>query len=155
MSRYNTIELHGQEYELLYSTKAMMNVAELCGGDLNQLSDWLRSDGSFSVVAGNIGALFCQLVNGAIIARNADITLGLSSGELQKLKNPDAFKELFTDALTMGEVLDIQQAIFKTMEIGSRFNVPEGLKLEKRGRDIDLEEMEMEKGKKQTSGKKG
>ena len=138
MARYSTIKLSDREFEAMYSTRAMMNVAEMCGGDLNLLPEFMKADGNKIEVMNRLCLVMAELINGAIAARNADILFGLANGEKKPLINAD----MLIDVITPGEVVEAQQNVYEVIGICSEFNLPEGIKIEET--DADLAEIKAE-----------
>ena len=138
MARYSTIKLSDREFEAMYSTRAMMNVAEMCGGDLNLLPEFMKADGNKIEVMNRLCLVMAELINGAIAARNADILFGLANGE----KKPFITADMLIDVITPGEVVEAQQNVYEVIGICSEFNLPEGIKIEET--DADLAEIKAE-----------
>ena len=138
MARYSTIKLSDREFEAMYSTRAMMNVAEMCGGDLKLLPEYMKADGNNVVAMIRLCKIIAELINGAIAARNSDILFGLANGE----KKPFITADMLIDIITPGEVVTAQGNVYEIIGLCSEFELPEGIKLEEK--DVDLEEIKAE-----------
>ncbi len=137
MGRYRTIKVGGKEYEALYTTRAMINIAEMCGGDLALLPEFMQKGSTIEQVI-TISKLLAELINGAIVARNADIALGLADGEKKKLYSSD----YFIDILNPFELSKAANDVMACMAVGTEFEKPKGITFEEV--DEDLKEIELE-----------
>lgn len=130
------------ELKLFYSNWAAKELTDLCGGLENIGSLFAGKDGEepeVTEIYDNIVNLVCILANANIIKENSEIALGMRKGEK---------KELF-DADMMSNILDMSKGgeyileCLDVMGLASKFEMPEGMKVEEK--DIDLEEIEAEK----------
>lgn len=140
----NKITLAGREIELLYNVKATIDIAERCGGDLENISDIMKNN-NLSKNMELICGILCDLANGAITAHNANITLGLEEGE----KKSEYPAEYFLAFVTADNFNSVSAAALETMGLGSEFTVPDNVKTEEK--DIDLAEIEAEKNESKKS----
>ena len=138
MARYSTIKLSDREFEAMYSTRAMMKIAEMCGGDLQLLPEFLKADGNNVEVMHRLCRIITELINGAAAARNAEIDFGLEQGEKRKFITAD----MLMDIITPGEVVTAQNSVYGIIGLCSEFELPEGIKMEET--DADLQEMKAE-----------
>lgn len=147
MSRSKIIEVDGRKHELFFSTWALLHISERVGGDINDLGKWLSGDLDES---GNNGMntaetlsrfsiILADLANGAVIKHNADIALGLEQGD-KKTLYPDDY---FINILNVSDILTYRGEIFEALNMGTDYEVPEGVKVQEK--DPDLAEMEREK----------
>lgn len=141
MSRTRTINISGKEFELFFSVSAMVKIGERCGGDFDRLGDWLSEAGTTAETVKRFGGVLTDLINGAIIKRNADKALGLADGE----REPHIPEEVICAILSPAELIDYKQEIFAALNNGADFEVPEGVTIEEK--DADLKEMEEERRK--------
>lgn len=152
MSRSKIIEVDGREHELFFSTWALLHISERVGGDINDLGKWLGggSDESGDKESSNKGGntaetlsrfsvILADLANGAVIKHNADIALGLEQGDKKPLY-PDDY---FINILNVSDILTYREEIFEALNLGTDYEVPEGVEVQEK--DPDLAEMEREK----------
>lgn len=147
-------KINGRSVELYYSTRAMVKISERCGGDISKLGEYLNADDAAIYNADGektantakqlerLALVFGDLANGAVIKRNADIALGLETGEKVMLF-PDGY---FVDVIAPAEIGEISTKIFEVMAVGSEFELPDGVKVEEM--DADLKEINETKQKK-------
>lgn len=134
------IAVGGRDVELFFSTRAMINISDRCGGDISDLGGWLTEGGTTDKMS-KIGIVISDLANGAIIKHNADIALGLEDGQKRPLY-PDNY---FIDVLNPGEFMEYKEKIFEALGMGYTFEIPDGITIEEK--DADLAEIEAEKQK--------
>lgn len=147
MSRSKIIVVDGREHELFFSTWALLHISERVGGDINDLGKWLGGDSDEKGGAGKntaetlsrFSVILADLANGAVIKNNADIALGLEQGDKKPLY-PDDY---FINVLNVSDILTYREEIFAAMNLGTEFEVPEGVEVQEK--DHDLAEMEREK----------
>lgn len=151
MSRSKIIEVDGKEYELFFSTRTLIKISERVGGDINKLGEWIggadskkgkgdRSEGGNTAeMLSRFSYILADLANGAVIKNNADIALGLEQGEKKPLY-PDDY---FIDILNVSDILTYRQEIFAALNMGTDYEIPEGVEIQEK--DADLAEMEQEK----------
>lgn len=150
MSRSKIIEVDGKKYELFFSTRTLIKISERVGGDLNNLGNWIGgSDTNTENGKGNGGStaemlkrfsfILADLANGAVIKHNTDIALGLEQGEKKPLY-PDDY---FIDILNVSDILTYRGEIFEALNLGTDYEIPEGVELTEK--DPDLAELEREK----------
>lgn len=140
----NKITLNGRVIELLYNVKATIDIAEICDGDVANLADIMNKN-TFSQNMKLICDVICALANGAVTKRNADVVMGLDSGE----KRPEYPVEYFLANITIENFDDVVAAVFAAIGLGSEFTVPDNVKTEEK--DIDLAEIEAEKNESKKS----
>lgn len=140
----NKTTLGGREIELLFSVKATIAISERCDGDIANLSE-IMAKNTMNQNLELICGILCDLANGAIIAHNANITLGLEEGE----KRPEYPVEYFIAVVTASDFNRVTEAALETMGMGSEFTVPDNVKTEEK--DIDLAEIEAEKNESKKS----
>lgn len=142
MSRSKIIEVDGKKYELFFSTRTLIKISERVGGDLNNLGNWIggeESGGNTAEMLTRFSFILADLANGAVIKHNADIVLGLEQGEKKPLY-PDDY---FIDILNVSDILTYRDEIFEALNLGTDYEIPEGVELTEK--DPDLAELEREK----------
>ncbi|MCD7730461.1 MAG: hypothetical protein LUI05_03070 [Oscillospiraceae bacterium] len=134
MSRYREIKIGGKVFEGLFTTRAMINIAELVGGDISKIGDWLNADTTDTAkTLKKTAQLAAEIINGATAARNADIGLGLATGEKKPLINADYLIDIFEP----GELTTITYDVMACMRAGNEYEIPEGITLEEKDRDLE------------------
>lgn len=156
MSRSKFIEVDGKKYELFFSTRTLIKISERVGGDINNLGSWIggadtntesekgnggnsTSDGNTAEMLSRFSVILADLANGAVIKNNAGIALGLEQGEKKPLY-PDDY---FIDILNVSDILTYKEEIFEALNMGTNYEIPEGVEVEEK--DPDLAELEREK----------
>lgn len=139
MSRSKIIEVDGKKYELFFSTRTLIKISERVGGDINSLGEWLSKSDNTVEMLSKFSFILADLANGAVIKNNADIALGLEQGEKKPLY-PDDY---FIDILNVSDILTYKEEIFEALNMGTDYEVPEGVEVQEK--DPDLAEMEREK----------
>lgn len=134
--RVQKITLCGKEFELYYSTKAMLDVEKRCG-DTNKLNEWLKEDGTTAQILSKLSGILTDLANGAIFKHNSEVTLGLIDEPKKKFVDD----ELMLSLLTPADLLKAKEAIYSAINSGMSFEVPEGVPEP----DPDLADVESEK----------
>lgn len=135
----NKVNLGGIEVELYFNVKAMMSIAERCGGDISDIGEWM-SGGSTVDTLEKVSQLVTDLANGAVFKHNSEIALGISDGE----KKPFLCAEDVMALVDIASISELKSTIFDTIAGGSKFEVPESIKLQEK--DEDLEEIEAMEG---------
>lgn len=131
------MKINGKEIKLFYSNLAVKEIEELCGG-LHNLSDLFRK-GSVAEQYAGLVSLVRILANANVTKENCEIALGMREGD-KKEKYTDDIIEAILDISKTEEYLT---EIFEVMGIASKFEIPEGMKLE--SGDVDLDEIEAER----------
>ncbi len=139
MSRSKIIEIDGKKIELFFSTWAFMHMSERIGGDISGLGEWLNSGGNTAETLARFSYILADLANGAVIKHNADISLGLEQGD----KKPLFPEDYFISVLNVSDILTYRGEIFAALNLGSDYEIPEGVELTEK--DPDLAEIEREK----------
>lgn len=139
MSRSKIIEVDGREHELFFSTWALIHISERVGGDINTIGKWLDDGKSTAGTLERFSYILTDLANGAVIKHNADIALGLEQGDKMPLY-PDDY---FINILNVSDILTYREEIFEALNLGTDYEVPEGVEVQEK--DPDLAEMEREK----------
>ena len=139
MSRSKVIEIDGKEIELFFSTWALMHISERVGGDINTIGAWLDDGKGTAGTLERFSYILADLANGAVIKHNADIALGLEQGD-KKLLFPDDY---FINILNVSDILTYRKEIFGALNLGSEYEIPDGVELTEK--DPDLAEIEREK----------
>ena len=139
MSRSKIIEVDGREHELFFSTWALIHISERVGGDINTIGKWLDDGKSTAGTLERFSYILTDLANGAVIKHNADIALGLEQGDKKPLY-PDDY---FINILNVSDILTYRKEIFEALNLGTDYEVPEGVEVQEK--DPDLAEMEREK----------
>ena len=147
MSRAKIIEVDGRKHELFFSTWALLHISERVGGDINDLGKWLSGDpdesGNYGIntaeALSRFSVILADLANGAVIKHNADIDLGLEQGDKKPLY-PDDY---FINILNVSDILTYREEIFAAMNMGTNYEIPEGVEVQEK--DPDLLEIEREK----------
>jgi len=142
----NTIKILNKDYELFWSTQAMSDISELCGG-IDKLYEWMH-DGEPVENLKKFTTIIEILVNAAIKRDNFAVRNGFQSGEERPL-----FEEgSFATVLSLTDMINMSGTIFKSLGDDSDFEVPEGANIKKEEADEVLEEIRENRRKKQ--GKK-
>ncbi|MBP0962092.1 MAG: hypothetical protein J5864_08105 [Oscillospiraceae bacterium] len=130
------------EVKLFYSNWAVRELTELCGG-LQNIGRLFNNENGESLdtttVYMNVIKLVRILANANIIKENSEIALGMREGEKKELID----EETMSNILDMSKASDYLLECLDVMGLASKFEVPDGVKLE--SADIDLEEIEAEK----------
>lgn len=148
MSRIKTVEIDGHKYELFFSIYAMRKISDRCG-DIGNISEWLDiSKASTSEILERVSLIMTDLANGAVIKRNADISMGLESGE-QKPLFPDDY---FVNCISAADMMKCKNEIFSALNMGAEYEIPEGVTVKEK--DPDLAEIEREERKNAKAGKR-
>lgn len=132
------IEIAGKKIDLMYNTKAMIGLSERCGGNLEDLANWLDGKNSTETVK-RYSQIICELANGAVFRHNKEVEFGLINGEKQKFYDDDFFLAMIEPHM----LPNFQDAVFGAISGGTEFTVPDGVKVQEH--DIDLEEIEKER----------
>lgn len=140
MSRSNIIEIDGKKYELYFSTWALVSISKRCGGDIDNLGDWLGKGKTVEMLL-KFSNVLSDLANGAVIKHNADIALGLEQGE----KKPVFPDDYFINIMQVSDIMKYREEIFRTLNMGTDYEVPEGVEVQEK--DADLAELEHEKNR--------
>ena len=146
MSRSKVIEIDGKEIELFFSTWALMHISERVGGDINTIGKWLDDGKGTAGTLERFSYMLADLANGAVIKHNADISLGLEQGDKKPLF-PDDY---FINILNVSDILTYRAEIFGALNLGSDYEVPDGVELTEK--DPDLAEIEREKKEERRAG---
>lgn len=136
MMRTQKITISGKEFELYYSTKAMLDVEKRCG-DTSKLKEWLGGASTAGESFKRISGVLTDLINGAVYKHNADISLGLCSGEKQTFFTDEQIIVLLSPA----ELIKYKDAIYGAINAGLDYEIPEGITEP----DPDLADVESEK----------
>ena len=140
MSRSKFIDIDGKKYELFFSTRTLIKISERVGGDINTIGKWIGGDDkSTAEILSRFSFILADLANGAVIKNNADIALGLEEGEKKPLY-PDDY---FIDILNVSDILTYKEEIFEALNMGTDYEIPEGVEIQEK--DPDLAELEREK----------
>lgn len=136
------MKLGNMEIKLFYSNWAVRELTDLCGG-LQNIGRLFNNENGESLdtttVYLNVIKLVRILANANIIKENSEIALGMRDGEKKELID----EETMSNILDMSKASDYLLECLDCMGIASKFEVPDGVKLERA--DIDLEEIEAEK----------
>ena len=136
------MKLGNTEVKLFYSNWAVRELTELCGG-LQNIGRLFNNENGESLdtttVYMNVIKLVRILANANIIKENSEIALGMREGEKKELID----EETMSNILDMSKASDYLLECLDVMGLASKFEVPDGVKLE--SADIDLEEIEAEK----------
>lgn len=133
------------ELELFYSNKAVKEIEAMCeGGEMKNLGK-LFENKKISEEMTTLSELIAILANAAILKHNQEVSLGLSFDE--KKEKIDA--ELIETMMNVGDMNSYMHELLSVMGAGSKFEVPDNIKLAEN--DIDLEEIEKEKNRKGTT----
>lgn len=138
MSRSNVIEIDGKEYELYFSTWALLRISDRCGGDIEKLGDWLGK-GKTGEMLSKYNAVITDLANGAVTKHNTDIVFGFEQGEKKELF-PDDY---FINVMQVSDIMKYREEIFRTLNMGTDYEIPEGVEVQEK--DPELAELEREK----------
>lgn len=134
------------ELELFYSNKAVKEIEAMCeDGEMKNLGK-LFENKKISEEMTTLSELIAILANAAILKHNQEVTLGLSFDEKKK-EMIDA--ELIETMMDVGDMNSYMHELLSVMGAGSKFEVPDNIKLAEN--DIDLEEIEKEKNPKGTT----
>ncbi|MBD5145639.1 MAG: hypothetical protein HDT21_07020 [Ruminococcus sp.] len=139
MSRSKVIEIDEKKIELFFSTWALMHISERVGGDINTIGTWLDDGKDTAGMLERFSYILADLANGAVIKHNADIALGLEQGDKKPLF-PDDY---FINILNVSDILTYRAEIFGALNLGSDYEIPDGVELTEK--DPDLAEIEREK----------
>lgn len=134
--RTREIELNGRKIELYYSTKAMLDIEKRCG-NIAELNDWMKGDGTVSQILIRLSGVLTDLANGAIFKHNSEVALGLIDEPKKKFVDDD----LMLSLLTPTDLITAKNAIYAAINDGMSFEVPEGIPEP----DPDLADVESEK----------
>ena len=133
------------ELELFYSNKAVKEIEAMCeDGEMKNLGK-LFENKKISEEMTTLSELIAILANAAILKHNQEVALGLSFEE--KKEKIDA--ELIETMMNVGDMNSYMHELLSVMGAGSKFEVPDNIKLA--DNDIDLEEIEKEKNRKGTT----
>ena len=136
------MKLGNTEVKLFYSNWAVRELTELCGG-LQNIGRLFNNENGESLdtttVYMNVIKLVRILANANFIKENSEIALGMREGEKKELID----EETMSNILDMSKASDYLLECLDVMGLASKFEVPDGVKLE--SADIDLEEIEAEK----------
>ena len=136
------MKLGNTEVKLFYSNWAVRELTELCGG-LQNIGRLFNDENGASLdtatVYTNVIKLVRILANANIIKENSEKALGMREGEKKELID----EETMSNILDMSKASDYLLECLDVMGLASKFEVPDGVKLE--SADIDLEEIEAEK----------
>ena len=130
--------------DLYFNVVAANRIAERCGGDIGKISEKMESMKQTEAID-FICDMLCDLANGAVVKHNAEITLGLATGEPKPEYTPDIFKAI-VDPSALTSMVNV---ITVTINGGSEFVAPENVNLPEE--DIDLMELEAEINKEKKS----
>lgn len=111
--RTSTINIGGEEYELILTTKATKEIAARYGG-LEKLGDKLMKSENFEMALGEIVWLITVLANQSILIHN------LKHKDEPKELLTEEIVELLTNPLDLGEYKD---AITEAMYKGTKRNI--------------------------------
>ena len=140
MERSVTIKVNNSEIELYFSVWAMAEINSLCK-DYSLLANWLKSD-DFDTALNKLNLIVTILSNSAVIKHNVRITMGLEKGEVKSLLS---HSDLQNFLISENDILTCIEGIFKTINAGLAYIIPDGVSIEEK--DPDLAEIEREYGK--------
>lgn len=136
------MKIGNKEIKLYYSNLASREISEMLGG-IKNLSHILRDkDGNALEVTEqytNVLKLLCILANAEVGRFNREIALGIRDDE----KKTKFTVEDFEDLLDLSKIDEYLMEALEVMGLASKFELPEGMKLEEK--DRDLEDIEAEK----------
>ena len=136
------------ELELFYSNIAVREIESLCGGSMQNLGN-LFENKTVSEEMRTVAEIITILANAAILKHNQEIALGLSFEEKKEKYDADTIEMM----MDVGSTSEYMSEIFEVMGAGSKFVVPDGIKLSEP--DIDLEDIEKEKNQPGTTASNG
>lgn len=134
--------IDGHEIDLLFNIKASMEIADICGGDIGDLSEKINEVKGTKKIE-FFAKIICALANGAISKINSDIDYGFECQEKKQFFKLD----YFMSNMTFAEMEKYSVAMYTAIIGGSEFTVPDGVKFEEK--DPVLQEIEDERAKKE------
>ncbi len=136
----SNIEIDGVQIPLCYNVKAMMDIEEECGGDLQKLTEWAGGENvSTGEKMSRTSTLITHLANGAVLKHNQEIALGLKDGEKKKFYE----KDFFIAMINPNRLTEYMGAVYQELSDGTTVSVPDGVRVQ--AEDEELAEIEAEK----------
>ena len=144
-----TINVLGKEFEFFWSTQAVHDVAEECGG-MDHLIEWINEEEiDSSIMLERCVFVFNTLINAAIIRDNFAIKHGFMQGEVKETFNLDEFKSIIGVNDLYGSITKMYNALSENL---STIEIPENAKVERKEIDKTLEEIKDQRAKKEECG---
>ncbi len=120
------MKIGGYDIPSKFNTKAMIDIEELIGGDVDKLSEFIAAEGiTTGTTLKRLAQIVTILANGAVFAHNKDIEFGFKQGEKKQFFTEDFF-------LAKIEIQDIQecmQSINEEIYKGTAVVVPDNVKI--------------------------
>lgn len=132
------MKLGNSEIKLFYSNWAVRELTELCGGLQNIGKLFNDEEGNLLeavTMYQNVIKLVCILANANIIKENSEIALGMRQGDKKEMLD----EETLSNVLDMSKASDYLLECLDVMGLASKFEMPDGMKME--SADVDLEEI--------------
>lgn len=131
------MKVNDKEIKLFYSNLAVKEIEELCGG-MHNLGELFRK-GTVAEQYSGLVSLIRILANANVTKENCEISLGMRDGEKKEKYTDDVIEAL----LDISKTEEYLNEVFKVMGLASKFEMPEGMKMQ--SADVDLEEIEAER----------
>lgn len=143
------VTILGKDFEFFWSTQAVSDVSEQCGG-LEKLYDWINGDDvDTATTLKRFTYVFETLVNAAIKRDNYAIKHGFIQGEPKEEFVAGELAEL----IGLKDMKEMTLAMFEALNINiNTIEVPDGAKIEQKEIDETLEEIKDARAKKEESG---
>lgn len=136
------------DLELFYSNIAVREIESLCGGSMKNLGT-LFENKTISEEMTSVAQIITILANAAVLKHNQEVVLGLSFEDKKEKYDVEVIETM----MDVGNMREYMAEMFEVMGAGSKFSVPDGIRLSEP--DIDLEDIEKEKNLKRTTENTG
>lgn len=133
----HTIEINGEQYELIYTVSAIEKLEEAMGDAKGGLAEWLT--GRQVTAMKRAVALIAILANAKAEKDRVEIAAGLRTGEPQRELSAKDLEKI----MTPGQAMGLRKEVLAAISDGLSVELPEEMEAK---RDYDLEEIEEKNG---------
>lgn len=144
-----TVKILGKEFELFWSAQAMKEITDKCG-KLTNLDKYIYGEDKEDVSGAytRFTEILEILVNASIKRDNYAINQGFEQGELKKVFEAGDLSLV----IGLGDLNDMITAMYSALNRDTEYEIPEGVKIEKKEVDETLDEIRENRRKKEESG---
>lgn len=116
----------GHDIPSKFNTKAMIDIEELIGGDVDKLSEFVGAEGiTTGTTLKRIAQIVTILANGAVFAHNKDVEFGFVQAEKKQYFTEDFFLAFLEISDIQGCMESINEEIYK----GTAVVIPDNVKV--------------------------
>lgn len=120
------MKIGGYDIPTKFNTKAMIDIEDLIGGDVDKLSDFIGAEGiTTGTTLKRIAQIITILANGAVFAHNKDVEFGFK----QEDKKPFFTDDFFLAKLEITDIAECMQSINDEIYKGTTVIVPDNVKV--------------------------